>query len=87
MGESDVSPLFFKGFGGPARSSSDLVRQDRQFVCAGLASLANLARVQFQKPKFQKKFPAPAWRLKSRRKKKRIATAVCKWRDESNEPN
>ena len=26
-------------------------------------------------------------RLKSRRNKKRIATAVCKWRDESNEPN
>ena len=32
-------------------------------------------------------FPAPAWRLKSRRNEKRIATAVCKWRDESNEPN
>ena len=45
------------------------------------------ARVQFQTSKFKKKFPAPAWRLKSRRNKKRIATAVCKWRDESNEPN
>ena len=32
-------------------------------------------------------FPTPAWRLKSRRNKKRIATIVCKWRDESNEPN
>ena len=47
----------------------------------------HFARVWLQKPKFQKKFPAPAWRLKSRRNKKRIATAVCKWRDESNEPN
>ena len=37
--------------------------------------------------KIQIFFPAPAWRLKSRRNKKRIATAVCKWRDESNEPN
>ena len=35
----------------------------------------------------KKKIPAPAWRLKSRRNKKRIATAVCKRRDESNEPN
>ena len=40
-----------------------------------------------KKPKFQKKFPASAWRLKSRRNKKRIATAACKSRDESNEPN
>ena len=40
-----------------------------------------------QKSKFQKKFPALAWRLKSRRNKKRIATAACKWRDKSNEPN
>ena len=39
------------------------------------------------KTKIPKKNPAPAWRLKSRRNKKRIATAVCKWRDESNEPN
>ena len=46
-----------------------------------------LARVWLQKPKFQKKIPAPAWRLKSRRNKNRIATTVCKWRDESNEPN
>ena len=38
----------------------------------------------FQIPNF---FPALVWRLKSRRNKKRIATAVCKWRDESNEPN
>ena len=37
--------------------------------------------------KFQKKNSALAWRLKSRRNKKRIATAVCKWRDESNEPS
>ena len=35
----------------------------------------------------KKKIPAPAWRLKSRRNKKRIATAACKSRDESNEPN
>ena len=47
----------------------------------------NQARVQLQKSKFQKKFPAPAWRLKSKQNKKRIATAICKWRDESNEPN
>jgi len=40
-----------------------------------------------EKSKFQKKIPAPAWRLKSRRNKKHIATVVCKWRDESNEPN
>ena len=40
-----------------------------------------------KKSKFQKKIPASAWRLKSRRNKKRIATAVCKWRGESNEPN
>ena len=32
-------------------------------------------------------FPSLAWRLKSRLNKKRIATVVCKWRDESNEPN
>ena len=32
-------------------------------------------------------FPTSTWRLKSRQNKKRIATAVCKWRDESNEPN
>ena len=32
-------------------------------------------------------FPAPTWRLKSRRNKNRIATAACKWRDESNETN
>ena len=32
-------------------------------------------------------FSAPAWRFKSKRNKKRIATAVCKWRDESNKPN
>ena len=38
----------------------------------------------FQIPIF---FPASAWRLKSRRNKKYIVTAVCKWRDESNEPN
>ena len=31
-------------------------------------------------------FSAPAWRLKSRRNKKRIAIAACKSRDESNEP-
>ena len=37
--------------------------------------------------KFQKNFPALAWRFKSRQNKKRIATAICKWRDESNEPN
>ena len=47
----------------------------------------NKARVQLQKSKFQKKIPAPVWRLKSRQNKKRIATAICKWRDESNEPN
>ena len=44
----------------------------------------DLGRVWLQKPKFQKKFPAPAWRLKSRRNKKHTATAVRKWRDESN---
>ena len=40
-------------------------------------------------PKFKipKKNSAPAWILKFRRNKKRIVTAVCKWRDESNEPN
>ena len=32
-------------------------------------------------------FSAAAWRLKSRKNKKRIATAACKSRDESNEPN
>ena len=50
-------------------------------------SKRELARVQFHNSKFQKKNSTPAWRLKSRRNKKRIATAVCKWRDESNEPN
>jgi len=35
----------------------------------------------------KKKILAPAWRLKSRRNKKLIATAACKSRDESNEPN
>ena len=49
--------------------------------------VAALARVWLQNTKFQIFFPAPAWRLKSRRNKKHIATAVCKWRDESNEPN
>ena len=47
----------------------------------------NLGRVQLQNSKFQIFFPASAWRLKSRRNKKHIATVVCKWRDESNEPN
>ena len=46
-----------------------------------------IARVQFQNSKFQKKISTPAWRLKSRRNKKRIATAAYKSRDESNEPN
>ena len=32
-------------------------------------------------------FSGTCMRLKSRRNKKRIATAVCKWRDESNESN
>ena len=45
------------------------------------------ARVQFQNSKFQKKNLSHAWRLKFRRNKKRIATTVCKWRDESNELN
>jgi hypothetical protein len=40
-----------------------------------------------QKSKFQKKIPAPAWRLKSRRNKKYIATAARKSREESNEHN
>ena len=44
-------------------------------------------RVWFHKSKFQKKNPAPAWRVKSRRNKKRIATAAYKSRDESNQPN
>ena len=47
----------------------------------------NLGPCLDAKTKISKKIPAPAWRLKSRRNKKRIATAVCKWRDESNEPN
>ena len=38
------------------------------------------------KTKIPKKNSAPTWRFKSRRNKKGIATAVCKWRDESNEP-
>ena len=37
--------------------------------------------------KIPKKILTPAWRFKSRRNKKYIATAVCKWRDKSNEPN
>ena len=52
-----------------------------------LRSCTVQGRVQFQSSKFQNFFPALAWRFKSRRNKKRIATAVCKWRDESNEPN
>ena len=51
------------------------------------ATPVHLARVWLQTSKFQIFFPAPALRLKSRRNKKRIATAVYKWRDESNEPN
>jgi len=40
-----------------------------------------------QSLKFQKKIPASAWRIKSRRNKKRIAQFACKSRDESNKPN
>ena len=46
------------------------------------------------KPVFRCKIPnfyffrhLHAWRFKSRRNKKRIVTATCKSRDESNEPN
>ena len=46
-----------------------------------------IGHVWMQNSKFQIFFPPPAWRLKSRRNKKRIATAVCKWQDESNKPN
>ena len=35
----------------------------------------------------KKKNSASVWRLKSKRNKKCIATAVCKWRDKSNELN
>ena len=35
----------------------------------------------------KKKFLAPAWKIKSRRNKKRIAQFVYKSRDESNESN
>ena len=66
---------------------SEWVRKTNEVTILGEPIDHNQARVQMQKPKFQKKIPAPAWRLKSRRNKKRIATAVCKWRDESNEPN
>ena len=58
-----------------------------QYVLGSVIREWYSARVQLQNSKFQNFFPAPAWRLKSRRNKKRIATAVCKWRDESNEPN
>ena len=40
-----------------------------------------------KKPKFQKKIPHLYGDLNLDEIKKRIATAVCKWRDESNEPN
>jgi len=40
---------------------------------------------KFKIPK--KKIPTPAWRIKSRRNKKRIAQFACKSRDESNELN
>ena len=53
----------------------------------GDCSFQEQARVQLQNFKFQFFFPALVWRFKSRRNKKRIATVVCKWRDESNEPN
>ena len=52
-----------------------------------IKQLPRLSPCLDEKPKFQKKIPAPAWRLKFRRNKKHISTAVCKWRDESNEPN
>ena len=61
--------------------------QSKEKKTAILLYLKDLARVQLQKSKFQIFFPAPAWRLKARQNKKCIATAICKWRDESNEPN
>ena len=67
---------------------SSRIVQNKAAVRSSTARLHGFAaRVQFQNSKFQKKNSAPAWRLKSRRNKKRIATVICKWRDESNEPN
>ena len=57
------------------------------WMAAGNQTQRQLSPCLVTKFKIPKKIPAPAWRLKSRRNKKRIATAVCKWRDESNEPN
>ena len=52
-----------------------------------LALLRKLIPCLVAKFKIPKKFPAPAWRFKSRRNKKHIAQFACKSRDESNEPN
>ena len=54
---------------------------------ASVPAASTLAPCLVAKFKFQKKIPAPAWRIKSRRNKKHIAQFVCKSRDESNEPN
>ena len=50
-------------------------------------SLSPLNPVFGCKTKISNFFLAPTWRFKSRRNKKRIATAACKSRDESNESN
>ena len=50
-------------------------------------SAEDSGRVWLPNSKFQKKNSTSAWRLKSKQNKKRIATAVCKWRDKSNEPS
>ena len=54
--------------------------------------MENLEKFGETKPVFSSKiqnsnfFSASTWRFKSRRNKKHIATAVCKWQDESNKP-
>jgi len=64
------------------RIEVSFLQSDRGSIRTPLLSPCLVAKYQI--PNF---FPAPAWKLKFRRNKKRIATAICKWRDESNEPN
>ena len=68
-----------------AWSSADLGKGDNLTRVTLIA--CNLMSTDSCKVQNSKKNSAPAWKIKSRRNKKRITQFVCKSRDESNEPN
>ena len=62
-------------------------KQERGLILNYAATYTDLARVWMQNSKFQIFFRHLHGDLNLDEIKKRIATAVCKCRDESNEPN